>query len=83
MPKHATGTGEKGEQDHFFQQEPAARLDVMKSKAVALKGNIAHVSNGAWNHVAGFSSLTWSLCPSQFPILHLQKHHCTEIFTHL
>lgn len=83
LPKHVAGTGEKRKQEHFFQQEPAARLDVMKSKAVTLKGNIAHVSNGAWSHVAAFSSLTWSLYPSQFPILNLQKHYCTEIFTHL
>lgn len=37
------GTGEKGEQDHFFQQEPASRLDLMNSKAAALKWNITRV----------------------------------------
>lgn len=47
LPKHVAAAEEKGEEDRFFQQEPAAREDAMKSKAVPLKGNIAHVSNGA------------------------------------
>lgn len=83
LPKHVAGAGETGEQPHFPQREPTARLAAVKSRAVALTGNAAPVSNGARSHVAAFCTWSWALYPSQFPSLTLQNHHCTEIFTHL
>lgn len=54
LAKHVAGAGETGEQPHFPQREPTARLAAVKSRAIALTGNAAPVSNGARSHVAAF-----------------------------
>lgn len=67
----------------LFSTRALSQTGCSEIQSCTCTGNRAPLSNGAKKSRGRICTLTWALYPSQFPSLKLQKHHCTEIFTHL